>query len=205
MEEKNECKVIIYSKSGKFEISNPEMLDFHSKVSVETYCAIFNLTFKSPSEEIRNSIEPKQEIEIWTGKKEELHKIVAGYIDKIVTEKKENSDEVTHLIGRSYDALLVDTKISGKIVFEAGYTQIIRMLLKNTPFSEGEVVDSKGSGILYFRNIAIMEIIKNITEYNNWAFRLDYDKKYYFIPCLPQKSVRTLGEKDIKSYKFVKE
>jgi hypothetical protein len=205
MEEKSECKAIIYSKSGKLEISSTEMLNFHSTASVKAYCAIFELTFKSPKKEISDLIEPKQEIEVWTGKKEELHKIMAGYIDKIMTEKKENSDEVMRIIGRSYDALLVDTKISGKIVFEEGYSQVIRMLFKSMPFTEGEVVGSSEKGIIFFRNIAIIEIIKNIADYNGWAFRLDYDKRYYFTPSLPQTNIPTLGSKDIKSYKFVRE
>jgi len=205
MGEQTELKVFMYSRTGRLEIPSTDIINFHSNASVKSYCDTFQLTLKQQKGELGSLIEPKKEIEIWAGKKEEFHKLIAGYIDKIVTEKKENLDEITQIFGRSYDAVLVDTKISGKIDFEQGYSQAIRMLLKNTPFSEGEVENSTGKGTLIFRGIAIMEIIKYIVEVSGWIFRLDYDKKYHFIRALPQKSVHTLENKDIKSYRIVKQ
>jgi prophage tail gpP-like protein len=206
MERKVELKVIISQKSGnQLEFLSQEIIDFHSTESVKSYCGEFELTLKGQKKEIRDSIEPKAEMQIWVGNKEGIPKIMAGYIDKIVTEKKENSEEIIKILGRTYDALLVDTKVSGKIIFERGYSQAVREILKDTPFKEGKVENSTGKGILIFRNISQMEVIKNITEENGWIFMIDHDKNYYYSPNMPQKSVATLEDKDIKSYKIVKE
>lgn len=207
MEQKVEPKVIISQKSGnQLEFLSTEMIDFHSTESVKSYCGEFELTLKGQKKEIRDSIEPKAEIQIWVGNKEGLPKIMAGYIDKIVTEKKEGSDEIIQILGRTYDAFfLVDAKVSGKIIFERGYSQAVREILKDTPFNEGKVENSTGKGILVFRNISLMELIKNITEENGWIFMIDHDKNYYYSPNMPQKSVATLEDKDIKSYKIITE
>ena len=205
MERKIETKVIISQESGSvLELRTPDIIDFHSTESVAAYCGSFELTLKSQKKENRDVIQPKAEMQIWVGEKEgDLHKLMAGYIDEIVTEKKQDMDEVLKISGRSYDSLLVDTKISGNMVFEEGYSDVIRQLLKNTPFKEGKVEDSTGRGVLFFRNISVMEVIRNITEENGWIFNLDHDKNYHYFKNRPQEVAKTLEAEDIKSYRIV--
>lgn len=205
MEKRNENKVIIYSRTGKLEIPREEILNFHSIGSVDSFCDSIELAIKGQKKEIRDLIEPKKEIEVWIKIAEDWKKIVAGYIDKVVTEKKENSDEITKIYGRSYEAILVDTKIAGRIEFKQGYSEVIRTILKNTPLIEGDVENGSEEGTFLFRGIAIMEIIKNMVEYNHWTFMVDEDKKYYFKKTFPQKTIPSLGSKDIKSYRIVKQ
>ena len=158
MAEKTDIKIIMNSRKGKLEFSSGEAINFHSNASVSSYCDAYELTLKDQKKEIRDLIEPKIEIEIWVCVKGDgFQKIMAGYIDKIVTEKKEESDAIIKIYGRSYAAFLVDTKISGKIEFHDGYSQVVRMILKDTPFSEGKVDNSSEKGVLIFRNISIIK------------------------------------------------
>jgi hypothetical protein len=204
MEKQPESKVIIYSRTGKIEIARSEIIDFHSTSSVDSFCASIELTIRGQKKEIKDLIEPKREIEIWIKIKENWEKLEAGYIDKIVLEKKENSDETIQIYGRSYEAILVDTKITGIIEFRQGYSNVIRAILKDTPLVEGEVENSSEEGTIFFRNIAIIEVIKNIMENNNWIFRVDKNKIYYFSKN-PPKNEHHLGSNDIKGYRIVKE
>ncbi len=202
MDEPSDCKVVIYSKTEKMEFLQSNIENFQSTASVVAYCDIFELNLKS-QKIISNLIEPKQEIEIWAGKKGVFVKIMAGYIDEVVAQKKDASGETVQINGRSYTAILTDTRISGKIDFKNGYSEVISLIFKNTPFIEGKVDHGDEKGTLFFRNIAIIEIIKNLSEHNGWVFRMDYDKKYYFTRNLPEK-VHQLDSKDILSYKIVK-
>jgi hypothetical protein len=207
MQEKNsnESKVIIFSKKGKIELNTSEIIDFHGSASVSSFAGDFHLNLKGQRKEVCDSITPKDEIEIWAGNHESgLHKIMAGFIDKIVMNKNEKSEETMEILGRTYEAILIDTKISGKIEFKAGYAEVVRTVLKNSPFIEGELVVGREQGVLIFHNISVMELIQNILEDNAWVFILDYDKKYSFLPKMPEK-VHNLEKKDIRSYKFVKQ
>jgi hypothetical protein len=200
-----ESKVIILSKKGKIELCTSEVIDFHGSASVSTFAGNFHLNLKGQSQEICDSILPRDEIEIWCGKHETgLHKIMAGFIDKIVMKKNEKSEETIEIHGRTYEAILIDTKVSGKIEFKAGYAEAIRALLKNSPFIEGELAAGREIGNLVFHDISMMEIIQNMLEDNAWVFILDYDKKYSFLPRMPEK-VHNIGKKDILKYEFVKQ
>jgi hypothetical protein len=207
MSKKNEteCRVIIYGNKGKIELPSSEIIDFQSKDSLNAQCGSLELKIKGQKKEITDSIEPKNEIEVWVSQKGESHKLAAGYIDEIILEGAENSEETIQIIGRSYESILVDKKISGTISFENGYAQVIKKILEDTPIKEGNIQTGTEKGTINFRNISKMEIIQNIAEHTTWIFDVDKDKKAMFLPKLPERPAHLIKKEDIKKYKIYKQ
>lgn len=207
MKKKAIKKIIIIDRFGKTkQLPDSDILNIHATSSVDHYCGSFNVVLKNEAGKNSKIAEATNEIEIWAGYAETgLKKIMAGYIDKIVFQKKEESGETVELQGRSYESFLFDKKVSGKIQFTNGFSQVVREVLKTSSFDLKEIQDSKGTGVVIFRNIPIIDLIRQLSEENGWAFRIDYDKKFYFKPDLQSTTHHhTLTAKDMKSYKITK-
>lgn len=204
-ENKTECRVIIYGKTGKIELPSSEMIDCHVKQSIGSQCDLLELKIKGQKKEITDLIEPKREIEVWVGSKDKLNKLAAGYIDEIAIEVNENSEEKIQIVGRSYESILVDKKISGAISFDNGFAQVIKKILEDTPLQEADIQTGKEKGTIIFRNISKMEIIQNISEHTTWVFDVDREKKVLFLPKLPEKPAHVIKKEDMKSYTIYKQ
>ena len=115
-------RIVIRKVSGTaYEIPDSEIIDFKSTESVESFCGLFELSLHTENKETRDLVGPKDEIEIWVGYKDQgLNKIMAGYIDRVVIEKKESSAEIMYVFGRSYDSILTDHKVSVKLTIPKG-------------------------------------------------------------------------------------
>lgn len=200
-------KIIIINRVGKRNrISDSDILNIETSASVDQYCGTFNVTLKNDGGKNSKIAEPKDEIQIWAGYAETgIKKIMAGYIDEVQIQKKEESGETVEIFGRSYESLLFDQKVSGKIEFTKGFSQVVRKILDNSPFNLKKIKDSEGAGTVIFRNIPIIDLIRQLSETCGWTFRIDYDKVFYFQPTLPTKThARALTTKDMKSYKITK-
>ncbi len=199
-------KVLIIKSSGKTEeIPDPEIIKIETHASVEQYCGTFHISLKSMNRKNPELIEEKDEVEIWAGYEGKgISKIMAGYVDRIVLEKTENSDETMQVYGRSYESVLLDSRITGRIEYTNGLGQVLREVLKETPLKLDDIQDTEGSGIVMLRNIPLIDVVRQIAEELNWEFRVDLDKVFHFHPYVPPKSVVTLTSKDIKAYKIVK-
>lgn len=199
-------KIIVRNFAGNArEIPKSALINFHSNASVSEYCAKFQLLLKSENDVNAKGVEPKEEIEFWTGNEgEAIGKLMGGYIDKIVLSKNQNLEETIEITGRSYESLLFDNKFTGKIQYNEGLSQVVREVLKRFPFNLKGINDSTGMGVVMFRNCPIIDIIRQICEATNWVFYVDYDKVAHFEPKPSFPEPHTIKPEDIKSYKFVK-
>lgn len=207
MKEKTSMKkIVVKDQSGKpREISGPAILNIKSRASVSEYCGTFNVTLRNDNGLNTKVVEPKEEMEIWAGYEGEgISKIMAGYVDKVILSKNEESKETVEISGRSYESLLFDTKVSGKIEYTSGLSQVVREILKGLPFDLSGILDSKGTGVVIIRNTPVIDIIRQISEENGWVFRIDYDKVAHFEPIDSAVKTHTLKSEDIKSYKITK-
>lgn len=207
MEKENAVKEIFVIKGsvGKLKLPDSDITKIETRESVEYYCGTFHLGLKSESRDRSKLPEPKDEVEIWLGSKEsELKKVMAGYVDRVVFEKKEGSSETMEVFGRSYASLLVDSRIAGKIEYSDGLSQVIREIIKKTPFRPDDIQDISGKGIVFFRNTPLIDIIRQVAEEVNWEFGIDHDKVFHFHPYVKRESVGKLDLKDAKSYRLVK-
>ena len=50
---------------------------------------------------------------------------MGGVIDRVILEREEDTKETIRLQGRSYSSILLDTKISGKIDYTKGYSEVL--------------------------------------------------------------------------------
>jgi len=55
---------------------------------------------------------------------------MGGFIDRVILEREEDTKETIRLQGRSYSSILLDTKISGKIYYTKGYSEVLRKIIK---------------------------------------------------------------------------
>ena len=207
MEKKALKKIIITDRFGKpKQLPESDIINIITTSSLDHYCGSFTVTLSNEAGKNSKITETKNEIEIWVGYAEkEMRKIMAGYIDKIVFQKKDESGETVELQGRSYESVLFDKTISGKIKYTKGYSQIIREILRYSPFDLNEIQESEGTGVVIFRNIPVIDLIRQLSEEIGWVFRIDYDKKFYFKPDLRDTTHHhTLTAKDMKSYKITK-
>lgn len=207
MEKKAIKKIIIIDHFGETkQLSDSDILNIQTSSSVDHYSGSFNVMLTNEAGKNSKIAEATNEIEIWAGYAETgMKKIMAGYIDNIVFQKKEESGETVELQGRSYESFLFDKKVSGKIQFTNGFSQVVREILKTSPFDLKEIQDSKGTGVVIFRNIPIIDLIRQLSEEVGWVFRIDYDKKFYFKPDLRSTTHHhTLTAKDLKGYKVTK-
>lgn len=199
-------KVIVIDRFGKSrEISDSDILNIKTSASVSEYCGTFQVTLKNDGGKNSKLVEPRDEIELWAGYKEEgIAKIMAGYVDNIVFQKKAESGEIAEILGRSYESLLFDIKITKKITYTQGLSQVVREVLNGFPFNLSGVLDSKGSGVVMLRNIPVIDVIRQVSEENGWIFRIDYDKVVHFEPFYSSVKIHNLKSEDIKNYKIVK-
>lgn len=207
MEKKTaDVKIVITKVSGKREeILRAELKNVKTSASVRVYCGVFVFILESENRKKSEMPEPKDEVEIWMGEKGgEMNKVMAGYIDKIVFEKSEKSAETAEVYGRSYDSILVDSRITGRIKYSNGLSQVIREVLKNTQLKPDDIRNTSGNGIVIFRNTPLIDAIRQIAEELNWTFSVDYDKVFHFHPYVEPKNVGTIDLKDVKSYKIEK-
>jgi phage protein D len=206
---KTPVKIVrIRNAMGKvMEIPSEDLLSIHTSQSIMRYAGTFEI--KIINEKGKNSkiAEEGDEVEITLGYKETgTRKVMGGYIDRIIIEKDEESGETLRLEGRDYYSILLDTRISGKIDFKNGYSQIIKEILKSTPFNPDGVLDSQGSGTIILKNAPLIDVIRQIAEEIGWTFKVDEEKVFHFKPITPPKnSGITLTDKDLKSFRFVKE
>ena len=67
------------------------------------------------------------------------------------------------------------------------------------------ILDTQGHGVIMFRNILLINVIRQITEKQNWTFEVDHDNVFQFKPfSKPKHSGITITDKDIKSIIVVK-
>ncbi len=206
MEKTPTKKVIVIGRSGESrEISDSEILRIHTSASVSEYCGTFQVTLKNDGGKNSKLVEPKDEIELWAGYKEEgISKIMAGYVDRIVFQKKVESGEIAEIFGRSYESLLFDTKITRKIQYTEGLSQVVREVLKGSPFNLSGILNSEGSGVVMLRNTPVIDVVRQVSEENRWAFHIDYDKVVHFEPLASFVKTHNLKLEDIKDYRIVK-
>ena len=207
MEKKAIKKIVITNLFGETkQVPDSDILSIQTSSSVDHYCGSFNIILKNEAGKNSKIAEATNEIEIYAGYAETgMKKILAGYIDKIVFQKKEESGETLEINGRSYESFLFDKKVSGKIQFTKGFSQVVREILKTSPFDLKEIQDSEGTGVVIFRNISIIDLIRQLSEENGWVFRIDHDKKFYFKPEVSDTTHHhTLTTKDMKSYRITK-
>ena len=199
-------KVVVIDRFGKArEISDSDILHFKTRASVAEYCGTFEVALKN--EEGKNSrvAEPKDEMELWAGYSTTgMRKIMAGYVDRIIFKKEEGSGETVEIFGRSYESFLFDTKVTGRIQYSDGLSQVVREVLRGTPFNPKGILNSKGTGVVIFRNIPAIDLIRQVSEENGWVFYIDYDKTAHFAPFAPSPKTHTLTSKDMKGFKIVK-
>jgi hypothetical protein len=200
-------KITIIDRVGRVsQLPESDILRLKTSASVNQYCGTFHVTLKNDDGKNSKIAEPKTEIEIWAGYAETgINKIMAGYIDEIVIQKKEESGETVEIFGRSYVSLLFDTKVSGKIQFTKGFSQVVRKILNGSPFDLKGIQESEGTGVVFFKNITVVDLIRQLSEDIEWVFRIDYDKVFYFGPTFPSKThPDAITTKDMKGYKITK-
>lgn len=207
MEKKTPVKeVVVIDRSGKsHEISDSDILHIKTHASVAEYCGTFDVVLKNDEGKNSKVAEPKDEMELWAGHSETgIGKIMAGYVDHIIFKKEEESGETVEISGRSYESVLFDTRIKGRIDYSNGLSQVVREILKDTPFDLKGILDSKGTGVVMFRNIPAIDLIRQISEENGWVFSIDFDKVAHFGPFIPSPPKHALTSKDMKSFRIVK-
>ena len=199
-------KIVVTDRSGKaHEIPDSDILSIKTRASVAEYCGTFDVALRNDEGKNSKVTEPKDEMELWAGYSETgMGKIMAGYVDRIIFKKEEESGETVEILGRSYESVLFDTKVTGRIQYSDGLSQVVREVLKNTPFNPKGILGSKGIGVVVYRNIPMIDLIRQISEENGWVFRIDYDKTAHFEPFSPSPAAHTLTSKDMKSFKIVK-
>ena len=208
MEKKTAIKkiTIIDSFGTVHHPSDSDILSMKTTSSVNQYCGTFIVTVKDDAGQNSKIADVKNEIEIWAGYVETgINKIMAGYIDELVFQKKEESGVTVEIHGRSYESFLFDNKVSGKIEFTKGFSQVVREILKGSPFNQKGIQDSEGAGVVIFRNTPMIDLIRQLSEDISWVFRIDYDKVFYFQPTFSGTTQHhTLTTKDVKSFKITK-
>jgi hypothetical protein len=200
-------KILVIDRVGQInQLPDSDILQIKTSASVSQYCGTFHVTLKNDNGKNSKIAEARNEIEIWAGYAETgIDKIMAGYIDEVVLQKKEESGETVEIYGRSYESLLFDTKVSGKIQFTNGLSQVVREILSGSTFNLKGIHDSEGSGVVIFRNISMIDLIRQLSEDMGWVFRIDYDKVFHFRPTLPSKThPHTITTKDMKGYRITK-
>ena len=199
-------KVIVINRFGRTqEISDSDILNIKTSSSVSEYCGTFQVTLKNDGGKNSKLVETKNEIGIWAGSKEEgIRKIMAGYVDRLVLEKKTETGEKAEIFGRSYESLLFDTKVTIRVEYTEGLSQVVREVLKGFPFDLRGIKDSIGLGVLIVRNTPAIDIIRQISEENGWVFRIDYDKVVHFEPYVQPVKTHNIKSEDIKDYKITK-
>ena len=195
------------SKGSTKEIPSRDLLSIKTSESIMKYAGTFDIVVDNTKGKNSKLCEPKDEVEIWLGYKETgIAKVMGGFIDKTIFEKSEESKETMRLQGRSYSSLLLDAKVSGKIHYTEGYSQVLRELLKKTPLRPDGILNTQGKGTIIFRNTPLIDVVRQIAEEKVWTFKVDHDKVFHFKPFTPPKnSGITLTDKDLKSFRFVKE
>jgi len=198
---------ITNSQGRTKEISSKDLLSIQTSKSIMNYAGTFDIIVDNTGGKNSKLCEPKDEVEIWLGYKEtEIGKVMGGFIDRVILEKSEESKETMRLQGRSYSSVLLDSKVSGKIHYTQGYSQVLRELLKETPLKPKGILDTEGKGTIVLRNVPLIDVVRQIAEEMVWTFEVDHDKVFHFKPVTPpKKSGITLTDKDIKSFRFVKE
>jgi hypothetical protein len=198
---------ITNSQGRTKEISSKDLLSIQTSKSIMNYAGTFDIIVDNTGGKNSKLCEPKDEVEIWLGYKEtEIGKVMGGFIDRVILEKSEESKETMRLQGRSYSSVLLDSKVSGKIHYAQGYSQVLRELLKETPLKPKGILDTEGKGTIVLRNVPLIDVVRQIAEEMVWTFEVDHDKVFHFKPVTPpKKSGITLTDKDIKSFRFVKE
>lgn len=189
------------------EVSSEDLSSIQTKESIMSYAGTFDLLIDNTNGKNSKLCEVRDEIEIWLGYEETVvKKVMAGFIDRVVLEKDEESKNTMRLQGRSYSSILLDTKISGKIHYTKGYSQVLREILKNTHLKPDGVLNTQGKGTIIVRNAPLIDVVRQLAEEVGWTFRVDHDKVFHFKPITPPKdSGITLTDKDIRSLRFVKE
>ena len=189
------------------EVPSKDLLSIQTKESVMRYAGTFDILVDNTNGKNTKLCELRDEVEIWLGYKETgTGKVMAGFLDRIIFEKDEESKHTIRLQGRSYSSVLLDTKISRKIHYTEGYGQVLKEILKNTPLKTDGVLKTKGKGTIIFRNVPLIDVVRQLAEEIGWTFKVDHDKVFHFNPVTPPKdSGITLTDKDIKSLRFVKE
>lgn len=207
MDKKIIKKIIITDCFGKSnEIPDSDIINIETKASVEKYCGSFTVILNNEDGKNSKIAEAKDEIEIWVGRNEkEIRKIMAGYIDAITLVKKDESGETVELEGRSYESFLLDKKITGKIEYTNGYSEVFREILKNSPFNLDEIQDSSGIGCLVFRDLPLIDLLRQLSEEISWVFKIDYDKNFLFKPDLKDTTHHhEITTDDLKNYRITK-
>lgn len=195
------------SKGITKEVPSDDLLSIQTKESIMSYAGTFDLLLDNTNGKNSKLCEVRDEIEIWLGYKETgVKKVMAGFIDRVVMEKDEESKRTMRLQGRSYSSILLDRKISGRIDYTKGYSQVLREILKNTYLKPDGVLNTRGKGTIIVRNAPLIDVVRQLAEEVGWTFRVDHDRVFHFKPITPpKKSGITLKDKDIKSLRFVKE
>ena len=198
---------ITNSQGRTKEISSKDLLSIQTSKSIMNYAGTFDIVVDNTGGKNSKLCEPKDEVEIWLGYKETgIGKVMGGFIDRVILEKSEESKETMRLQGRSYSSVLLDSKVSGKIHYTQGYSQVLRELLKETPLKPKGILNTEGKGTIVLRNAPLIDVVRQIAEEMVWTFEVDHDKVFHFKPFTPpKKSGITLTDKDIKSFRFVKE
>jgi hypothetical protein len=206
MSKKSDVNIKIIKPNNKIFILK-DMINMKITESIKEYVGHFEILLDNKKGKYTKLCDPQDELEIWVKKLDKKStKMMAGYIDKIEIERKEDSDPTIKIVGRDYNSILVDTKVSGKILFQNGFGSIIKELFKNTSFHLSNIKETKEKGSIIFNNIFLLDLIKYLAEEKSFMFKIDYDKKIYFEPIKPPKnSGVTLTTKDIKSIKLIKE
>jgi len=200
--------VRIVNKEGRTsEVPSDDIINIQTSESIMCYAGTFDIVVDNTKGKNSKLCEPRDEVEIWLGYKETgTNKVMGGFVDRIVFEKSEEPKEIVRLQGRSYSAVLLDTKVSGKIHYTEGYSQVLRELLEETPLKPDGIRDTKGEGLIIFKKVALIDIVRQLAEELVWTFKVDHDKVVHLEPFSPpKKSGITLTDKDIKSLRFVKE
>lgn len=188
------------------EVSSKDLLRIQTKESMLRYAGMFDILIDNTNGKNSRLCEANDEVEIWLGYEETgTGKVMAGFIDRVIFEKDEESRKTIRLQGRSYSSVLLDRKISGKIHYTEGYSQALREILKDTPLKPDGILNTKGKGTIIFRNAPLIDVIRQLAEEAGWTFKVDHDKVFHFKPFTPpENSGITLTDKDIISYRFVK-
>jgi len=187
-------------------IPSEDILNIRTSKSIMSFAGTFEITVDNEKGKNSKLVKEGDEIEITLGYKETgISKVMGGYVDRIILEKNQESKVTMQLEGRDYASVLLDTKISGKIEYKNGYSQVLREILRSTPLSPSGILDTKGMGTIVLRNAALIDVVRQIAEEINWTFEVDVEKVFHFRPFAPPKrSGITLTDKDIRSFRFIK-
>ena len=82
---------------------------------------------------------------------------------------------------------------------------MIKQLLKYTPFSEGNIENTEGSGTVIFKDTPLIDIIRQVSEEATLVYKVDFDKKFHFCRNVSKTVAKPLDSKSIKSYRVVKQ